>query len=516
MHVTRLINHSEGRPADRCEALFLQADYNECLAELDKLAKAGLLYQRTRAHLLRGHIAVRMNRADEAVGHYLRAATERRDSDNVLVGYAFAAVAATRAGRADDSTKYMVAARARVPKGKAAQADIGYAEMAIAFMRGDMPAARDAIIPAMRTPDVNARARARIIFAALEGAEGRLEGQATILSDVLQKLRRASTPDVYLQANALHSFAALARELPIHTGFEPALDDLKTLAWTPHLLNEQYHCLRALGWRQAIEGDAISGIHALRASLRYAPNNGWRAMSHLDCARIATAVDNHVFAEVEMREATGTLEQVVWDDNVTEERFALLGVAEALASKNLVAAQRFLSRYANLRPLRADFHLAHDERAIAMFEQVAGTLAYAEGQSNAAISSWSRAHEIFERYGYIWRAGVIAQSLYAATNEPRWLRGVQRLRQSYPRSWMAGKSEPKQARIDDPIYSKLTPTQRRVLALFARGLSGPEVAKEMGVVPNTIYQHANAIHRAFGVHTTTQAVSEARNRGLIK
>jgi PAS domain S-box-containing protein len=65
-----------------------------------------------------------------------------------------------------------------------------------------------------------------------------------------------------------------------------------------------------------------------------------------------------------------------------------------------------------------------------------------------------------------------------------------------------------------PKISDLTPRARDVLGLVAQGLSDDEIAKRIGVSPNTVRNHVAAIYRTTGVRKRSALVVWARERGL--
>jgi DNA-binding NarL/FixJ family response regulator len=51
----------------------------------------------------------------------------------------------------------------------------------------------------------------------------------------------------------------------------------------------------------------------------------------------------------------------------------------------------------------------------------------------------------------------------------------------------------------------LTPRQREILALVARGLSSPDIAAQLGISPGTVKAHLTAIYRTIGARNRVQA-----------
>ena len=61
----------------------------------------------------------------------------------------------------------------------------------------------------------------------------------------------------------------------------------------------------------------------------------------------------------------------------------------------------------------------------------------------------------------------------------------------------------------------MTAAELRLLPLLTTHLSFPEIAAELFVSPNTAKTHAVAIYRKLGGSSRTQAVTRARELGLL-
>jgi DNA-binding NarL/FixJ family response regulator len=61
----------------------------------------------------------------------------------------------------------------------------------------------------------------------------------------------------------------------------------------------------------------------------------------------------------------------------------------------------------------------------------------------------------------------------------------------------------------------MTPRQLDVLSLLAEGQSNKEIARSLDMADGTVRTHVNAIFRVLNVVNRTQAVNEARRRGLL-
>lgn len=62
----------------------------------------------------------------------------------------------------------------------------------------------------------------------------------------------------------------------------------------------------------------------------------------------------------------------------------------------------------------------------------------------------------------------------------------------------------------------LTQRQRQVLECLCLGLSNKEIARQLNLTQNTIKTHISAIFKTLGVMSRTQAIIEARARGIVK
>jgi DNA-binding NarL/FixJ family response regulator len=65
------------------------------------------------------------------------------------------------------------------------------------------------------------------------------------------------------------------------------------------------------------------------------------------------------------------------------------------------------------------------------------------------------------------------------------------------------------------IAEALTPREKQVLRLIARGHTNQEIAEELVITLNTVKKHASGIYGKLAVHSRTQAVARAREQGLI-
>ena len=76
-------------------------------------------------------------------------------------------------------------------------------------------------------------------------------------------------------------------------------------------------------------------------------------------------------------------------------------------------------------------------------------------------------------------------------------------------------ARPDQSRLPQVSVPRLTPRETDVLPLLAQGYSNKEIARSLGVSPDTIKDHLARLYTKLDAGDRTQAVSRARTLGLI-
>ena len=66
------------------------------------------------------------------------------------------------------------------------------------------------------------------------------------------------------------------------------------------------------------------------------------------------------------------------------------------------------------------------------------------------------------------------------------------------------------------LVSTLTPRERQVLALLARGSGGKDIAREMAISGNTVRTHVQSILTKLQVHSRLEAATFAVRHGLVE
>ncbi len=62
----------------------------------------------------------------------------------------------------------------------------------------------------------------------------------------------------------------------------------------------------------------------------------------------------------------------------------------------------------------------------------------------------------------------------------------------------------------------LTERERDVLRLAQRGLRNPQIAQALGITPGTVRNHLSSVYRKLGVHSRHEALTVAKERGLLQ
>ena len=71
-------------------------------------------------------------------------------------------------------------------------------------------------------------------------------------------------------------------------------------------------------------------------------------------------------------------------------------------------------------------------------------------------------------------------------------------------------------REPDPDYDRLTPREKQILELIARGYSNKEIAGLLTLSVNTVSVHRANLMSALGIHRTTELVVWAVRKGLVQ
>ena len=275
-------------------------------------------------------------------------------------------------------------------------------------------------------------------------------------------------------------------------------------------------------WLYALDGDDVAAFRKARETdeLAHGLNETpWRVWTLANRAAIAAAFGENAgaysFAEA-ADELAGTVD---WNQTRDTQRFALLQLAEVRAIVAPATALDALRRYdavsAPMDRTLMQRDRGGDARLLGWDAFVRGLVLRAQGHHDVAAARFAEAVEAFHRAGYLWRHALALFELGTTTQEAGQLdRALAIVSEHFPRSFLARRFGAwAQVRLD-PLGASLTPTQREVLRFLLEGYTGPQIASLTGRSYNTVRQHVQALHRAFGTHAEHQLVVTCAQRGI--
>jgi len=348
--------------------------------------------------------------------------------------------------------------------------------------------------------------------------EERYVDQALSLMKVINAIKRRHTDYLETWYLAIHTLAALARELAIPEALslaQTALEDIDN--WSPDFAINHFQALKAVGWCKALSGDQLSCFRYLRRAQSVAPDAAWRAMVHLDRAYFARSIGEEQWSMNEIAQAEEIGEGVDWNACQSEERVALLLFAELLSAVDGEKAAYYMGRYNTLDKLGSPvFHFAFDQRLKALSDCTNGLVREANGAPDDAVNRLRSAWSTFDRIGYDWRAGRTAMRLFRLTGKSSWRRLAEGKLEHYKHSWLwkdlRDATPPRRTRAS---RTDLTPSQERIFRMICNGMSTEAIAKKLGRSQSTVRNHLKLIFKKLGVHSRPALVALAAKRDLI-
>jgi two-component system response regulator DesR len=79
---------------------------------------------------------------------------------------------------------------------------------------------------------------------------------------------------------------------------------------------------------------------------------------------------------------------------------------------------------------------------------------------------------------------------------------------------MVGKGMTVFAPRSEALPASLSPREREVLALIARGATNKEIAERLYLSPHTVKDHTSSLYRKLGVRNRAEAAQRAERLGL--
>jgi LuxR family maltose regulon positive regulatory protein len=147
-----------------------------------------------------------------------------------------------------------------------------------------------------------------------------------------------------------------------------------------------------------------------------------------------------------------------------------------------------------------------------------------QGQTEAALTLLTRSLHLAEPRGYMrvfldegailqdLLRRLLEQSLAASTPSPptpAYLRRLLLLSEEEQRL-----QAPSSSLVEPALIEPLSERELEVLSYLGAGCSNHEIAAKLGIAPSTVKSHLKAIYGKLGVESRTQALIQARKRGL--
>ncbi len=401
---------------------------------------------------------------------------------------------------------------ARAKRDRELQSEIAYYRARRFLVEGKTEAAREllAIVQKARTPAL--RLRARYLEGSIFAHEGRYRKQADVLLDLLRKMESHSGEALEIRAWATQTLGALARELHVPGALSVVDAQLAGAPWPEDFAVQRFQALRAVGWCHALLGDYFNAFRYLKASVEQPVGDVWRIVAACDRAYLARCNGEPLWSQQELAEAEDYAARVNWQATRSEERLALLLLAELSAPTDSSKAAFYLAQYDDLIDAKSrHLQLRNDPRPAALASYSAGVVHLATGKRRLGIESLRKSLEAFKKYGYDWRTGRCALRLFETMRDESYLDLAKDKLRHYMGSWLG-----KELRgLSDQRHAKLPPMQRKVFEAMCRGLSSKAIAKELGRSEFTIRNHIKLVFKTFGVNSRSQLLAEAARQEII-
>jgi predicted ATPase/DNA-binding CsgD family transcriptional regulator len=385
----------------------------------------------------------------------------------------------------------------------------------------DAPAAREATLP---------RARALTAAARLLGQTGGYSTAEEYCREALAIAQAAG--DDYLVAELLHERAWLLNSQGKPDAAVPVLEQSLVLArrlGEPHLTAS---VLSARALATSVAGDQAGAARDAAESLRLFREAGDRlrvgallgslgsialSMGDLGSAR------GHLAESLDIARALNDRHSIViqtFNLGLTEYLGGSVGSAAALFAESLDLARRRGMKRSSAYALiglalagRGEADPGWSARLHGAADQAMADLGYTLEPLEARLAGLDRQRlraamglAAFEAEYAEGRTLNLAQATYEA------LRGI-RADRGAPRAGPLGR-EPDVA-VSDAAVTVLTPRELDVLKLVARGLSNPDIAKELVVSEHTVHRHLANILRKLGLSSRAAAAAWGARAGLV-
>jgi pimeloyl-ACP methyl ester carboxylesterase/DNA-binding CsgD family transcriptional regulator len=229
----------------------------------------------------------------------------------------------------------------------------------------------------------------------------------------------------------------------------------------------------------------LYGAYARGIARRGNPEAERTFQAIVDLARFGWGQDNPAFRQVFTSRFLpgGTDEQIGWFNELCRKTTSPRMAAALMESRMVVDATSYLEK---VRSPTLVLHARNDQ-----------VVPLAEGRLFASGIPGAQFVELDSKNHIL------------LANEPAWERFqraiLEFLGRDVPQEESAG---------DDSVFRSLTPREREILALLARGLGNADIAGQLSLSEKTVRNHVSSIFDKLGVWSRAQAIVFARDRGF--
>jgi tetratricopeptide (TPR) repeat protein/DNA-binding CsgD family transcriptional regulator len=508
--------------------LWFRADFEACLAVLDGLSVDGPA--RSEVVLLRARTLYRQRKFAEVVAYIEPFLTTFTHVDEACTARMLHASALTRSGGEDRGLALLeeVAASADgLHAHKAVRAEIAHSRALAHWIKREPQLAERFALKAEAAGADVISVRATYLRGFVAVVQQRYADALTHFRSTLAAYRVCRERDTELADGAVLEIANLEQMLrsariqgthnvPWGRFVQLPADDVQ-----PPKSAVRMQAAACDAWLFAHDGDRGNAFRMMRLAEHLAPNDFWKVWALAGRASLSHAFGNTDDAREHAAEAAEIAERLDWDAPQSEERIALLLLAQAFSPFNGAVSASTLSRYDAIQsPLSANEVLSDDPRRIALESHVRGLACRAGGRSNEARKHFETAYRTFTGCGNLWRA-VLSLIELDSTPVPAGPRrdyyletAALLIRENFPRSFLVRRLGRWMRAYDDPIVSKLTPAPREILRRLLDGWVPKHIAGSKGLAEGTVRNHVADLESAFGVHSIQELLVACYQRGL--
>lgn len=282
------------------------------------------------------------------------------------------------------------------------------------------------------------RARAYDLLGHIAARDSRYSDQANFIYLAFAELDKHSEIDHYIESQLLSNLAVLASDRDVDRVYEFVRDRVATATFPGACRDHEFEIRRKLGHCASMHGDHVGALREFRRSSEIAPNRASKIKALLDRSSLANELNELIFANEESNFALDLTRQVDWSAASSSEIFALLAMAQNLATRNSADARRLLNLFGECKKRLNPFqNAATDFGFIGRELQADALITRGEGNVDRAVRLNLEAFELFKRVGYVGRAATVAVELFELTARNSYLEFAAAYTRKLPQSLLA-------------------------------------------------------------------------------